>query len=37
MFQRKISNSFKKFDAYAKPLDDFKVKTFSGGAGKYLK
>jgi len=32
MFQRKISNSFKKFDAYAKPLDDFKVKTFAGGA-----
>jgi len=32
MFHRKISNSFKQFDAYAKPLDDFKIKTFTGGA-----
>lgn len=32
MFQRKLSNGFKSLDAYAKPLDDFRVKTFAGGA-----
>ena len=26
-------NSLKNFDAYAKPLDDFRIKTSSGAAG----
>lgn len=25
------------FDVYTKPLDDFRVKTFTGGAGKKLR
>ena len=29
--------NLKSLDAYAKPLDDFKVKTFSGAAGKIIK
>lgn len=30
-------STFKKFDAYAKPLEDFRVKTASGATGKVKK
>lgn len=37
MFERgNISEQIRKFDAYPKTLEDFRVKTFSGAAGKHF-
>ncbi len=31
-----IASALKSFDAYAKPLEDFRLKTASGGAGRSI-
>ena len=31
----KLAEQIKKFDAYPKTLEDFRIKTFSGAAGSY--